>query len=204
MTGRADVSPATIDGLARRLADLEAQARRDLGTFRAALREFAGPWFRETAKRVAVSQAQATMALGRERIAATKRAIEERIQGLEAAIAKEFTPERYTATNGASSGQVAPLIERRFETGIRRVLSTLFPVLEAAGYARDEHWLEVEPPQEPPRGRYRTPLELPPDIRDLIGKIVEALTEERVVEAKIEYFGKQREKETAARLWETS
>jgi hypothetical protein len=158
---------------------------------------------RDAARRVAVSQSAVTLGLGRERIAGLKRAIEDRIAGLEAAIAREFVPERYATAEGASSGQVAPLLERRFEAGVRKVLATVYGTLEAHGYRREQPWLDGEA-DDATRGRLKAHVELPPDLRDLIGRVIESVTEECVVEAKISYFERQHEKEIAAQLWETS
>ncbi len=205
-TARGVTAPPPVPdaaALARRREELRAAARRDLDLFREALREFAAQWIRETARRIAISQPEVTIGLGRERIAALKREVEAAIKGLDREIAREFTPERYADAQGASSGQVPPLLERRFEGGIRRVLALLYPIMKAAGYAPDDRWIEAEP-ADPARSRYRAPLELSPDIRELIGRIVEAIAEERVVDAKLAYCDRQRQKEAAARLWESS
>jgi hypothetical protein len=192
---------ARVERLGARICELKAATERQAALFREALREFATHWLREAAKKVAVSQHAVTLGLGETRIAALKREIEERVRGLEDVIAREFAPARALDTQAASSGQVAALIHRRFEEGVRRVLAVLGPLLEKAGYARDEHWVEAEP-AEGGRPRFAGALDLPPDLRELMEKIAEAITEQKVAEAKIAYYDKQSEKELAAELWE--
>jgi hypothetical protein len=188
--------PERVEWLGRRICELKEATTRDLGVFRAALREFAAGWYRETAKRVAVGQSAVTLGLGRHRIHDLKAEIEARILGLEEAIDREFSVDSaLEAARAASSGQVAPVIARRFEDGIRHVLAGLGATLEKYGYARDEHWLD---------GAHRRPLELPPDLRDRMDQIAEAIAEQKVAEAKIAYYDRQHDREIAADLWENS
>ncbi len=195
--------PARVKELVEHIRELKAGIVSGLAVFREALKEFSGQWMREAAKRTAIAQNTRTLALGRGEIAKLKRAIEEHLGGLEPVIGEEFTLEKYGDAAPASSGQVSALVERRFERGIRTVLATLGPVLERAGYVRDEHWVDAEAP-EGQRGRYPYVLELPPDLSDLISKVAEAITDVKVAEAKIAYFDKQRDKELAAELWDRS
>ena len=195
--------PARIQALGAKITELTGRVDREIGTLREALTQWAQVWMRDVAKKVAIAQNAVTLGLGRPRIGQLKREIDERAAAVPAAVAREFTVARYADVTSASSGQVSAVIERRFEDGIRRILQPLGPVLERAGYHRDEHWVEVEP-AEGQRTRYPHVLELPPDLHDLIGRIAEAITDQKVAEAKITYYDKQRDKEIAAELWEQS
>lgn len=202
--GAGDVPfPAKVRELEAEIRELKARIVTGIAIFREALKEWSGQWMRENAKRVAISQNGRTLALGRGEIARLKRDIDAHIHTLEGPIDEEFTLERYGDAGSASSGQVHTVIERRFEAGIRKVLATLGPVLVRAGYAHDDHFVESEPP-EPGRTRYPHSLELPPDLRDHISKVSDAITDVKVTEAKIGYLDKQRDKQLAAELWENS
>ena len=77
------------------------------------------------------------------------------------------------------------------------------PILDRAGYARDDSWIEAEP-ADGARGRYSHAVELPPDLADQIGKVAEAITDMKVAEAKIAYYDRQRDKERAAEAWDNA
>lgn len=195
--------PARIEDLGRRICELGQNTERELAAFRQELRDYAATWMRETARKVAVAQNAVTLSLGRAKIGALKRELDDRIVYLDDAIAKEFTIDRYAGVREASSGQVSAVIERRFEDGVRRILAQLGPILERAGYARDEHFVDVDAP-EGQRTRHPLQLDLPSALEERISRIAEWITEQKVAEAKIAYYDKQRDKEIAAELWDNS
>lgn len=188
-----------IPDLEERIAEYAERARDTLGIFRQALLVFAEVWMQDAAKAVAVNQDEHTVALGRQGIRDLKKTVREHAQGLASAIQQEFVPETYAELPGAGSGQVKRMIARRFDQGIRRILSTVYPLLAEHGYRRDDHWMEPDDSRPCPFG-----LELPPDLRDQIARIADALIEVKVCESKIAYYQRQRGKEIASALWDSA
>jgi hypothetical protein len=195
--------PARVRELEDQIKIHRAALAETLGIFRKAFHDFAKQWMRDNAKRVAIAQNSHTLRLGREEIARLKQSIDDHGEKLRRAIDDEFTAERYGEAEAVSSGQVGQLVGRRFERGMRKVLSTLGPLLERAGYVRDENWIEPDP--DSPRARLAPQsLDLPSELRGILGQVKDHLIDIKVAEAKISYFELQREKEKAAELWETS
>ncbi len=195
--------PSTrLRDLGVRVCELDRDIEADLVLFRAGLAEFAAGWMREHARRIAVSQNQVTLKLGRKRVAELKGQIDDHIRIVPDLIESEFTLERYGQGIQGSSGQVSAVVARQFEQGVRRVLATVYPVLEDSGYARDEHFLDDEPAGASPRPRFAPPFELPPDLDDLVQRIADRVTDRKVVEAKIAAHEVQSHKVQAARLWD--
>lgn len=192
MTGQSPVPyPERVRGVEDHIATTRGAIRGGLEAFRAALHPFAADCLRDAAKRVAIAQNAHTLALGRGELSRLKGAIEEYAQDpLPRAIEQEFTVERYGEASGASSGQVATIIPRRFDDGIRKLLLGIGPILERFGFGKDDAALSA--------------LELPDDLKGLIAEVVDAITDIKVAEAKLQCFERQREKELAAELWESS
>ncbi|GIW71525.1 MAG: hypothetical protein KatS3mg102_1067 [Planctomycetota bacterium] len=184
--------PQSIEALQDRIERAEREAENKLTLFREGLREWAADWVRQTAKAVAVHQTEHTLRLGRRGVQRLKARIAELLAQLPARVEQELTPE-ILLTDELSSGQVALVIDRRFEKVLRRLLGALMPLLARAGYSKDRHWLD-----EQGEGR----LELPPDLRSLLDELVAALAEAKVCEAKIRYFDRQLQQRAAERLWE--
>jgi len=191
---------AKIPELEAQIQELEREADRSLALCRAAMVPFAETWMRDEAKAVAVQQDEHTVRLGRKGILEVKTAIHEHAEELRGPIEEEFTSERYARAADASSGQVRTLIARRFDLGFRRILATLYPLLERFGYKKDAQWGE---PGTDSRPAYPVSLDVPADIRDHIRRIIDALTQGKVCEAKIAYYKKLRGKEIASEIWDS-
>lgn len=196
--------PSTrLDDLGVRILEIDRDIEADLVLFRAGLAEFAGTWMRDNARRVAVSQNPVTLKLGRKRVSELKGQIDDHIRVAPDLIDREFTLERYGQGIQGSSGQVSAVVARGFEQGVRHILATVGPILEDAGYTRDEHFLDYEPPGGPgARPRFAPAFELPPDLDDLVQRIADRVTDRKVIEAKIAAFEVQSHKAQAARLWD--
>jgi hypothetical protein len=207
------------EAVPQKVRDVEAQiaaGRRTiaatLALFRGSLREWAIEWARAHSKRVAIAQNAHTLSLGRGEIARLKKEVDEHATGpLADAIEKEFTPERYGDAGAASSGQVATVVKRRFETGIRTLCGTLAPVLAGFGYAPEPLAEDEGRPAprhdeaaEDDRPRYGRQIELSPDLEDMIAQVADAIADVKVAGAKLELFARQGEREKAAKLWENS
>jgi hypothetical protein len=195
--------PERVRDFEERIKVHRAALAETLGIFRKVFHEFARGWIRDHAKRIAVAQNAHTLEMKRDEIARLKEAVEEHGASLRRAIDEEFTAARYGEAESVSSGQIGQLVRRRFEGGMRKVLATIGPVLERAGYVRDENWIEPDP--DSPRARFAPQtIELPAELHRILGQVKDCLIDIKVAEAKISYFEQQREKEKAAELWETS
>jgi hypothetical protein len=207
IAGPVEAMPEKVKEVEATIAGAKDVIVTSLGVFRTALRTWATDWMRDRAKRAAIAQNAHTLSLGKGEISRLKQAIEDHAQApLGKAIADEFTPAKYGSARTASSGQVATVLARRFEQGIRGVLATLGPILGRFGYA-EEPLVEEEPREDEASETDRAPrylpgLELPGELEDLIEKVAEAITDIKVAEAKLECYGRQREKQMAAELWE--
>ncbi len=198
------------------LLELDRTIEDALGAFRRAVVEYAAGWLRETAKKVAVSQNDVTLQLGRDGIVKTKQRIDDLVKTLPNEAAKEFTLERFgSGTFAASSGQVSVLVERRFDEAIRRLLAPIGAVMEAAGYQKTGPLLvdvgeaslagaaslgaaKPRPGARPPVA----PLELTPPLAAQVAKVAEAVTDAKVCDAKVGALELEFEKDKAADLWD--
>lgn len=192
--------PDKIPELESQIAGYRADAEAALARFRDALPAFAGAWMREAAKAVAVAQDEHTVTLGREGIRRLKESIKVHARALPGPVAEQLAPEAYLDTGDASSGQVRRLIGRRFDQGIRRVLATVYPLLEEHGFQRDGHWMDPDPEA---RAAYPVSLDLGADLQGHLASIIEALTQIKVCESKIVYYKRQRGRDIASELWDS-
>jgi hypothetical protein len=192
--------PQHIRALTERIREDRAGIITKLSILREGLKEFFPLWLRERARLVAVAQEDHTIRMGRDGIGKMKRMVEDHIKTFADAIDEEFSVENYGDAD-CSSGQVAGVMKRRFEHGMRTILSDANRIFRAAGYKKDDTFLEPELP-DPTGDRPSAPLELPPDIEDLIQEIDDRIVDIKVLEAKIIYFDREREKVIAAELWD--
>lgn len=183
-----------IEALQDRIEACSTRAAGLLELLRQGLCAFAASWCRETAKLTAVNQNEHTLRLGRGRVRSLKHEIEALVDGLQARIERRFSVAHSLDTDGVSSGQVEPLLERRLRKDIYALLCPLMPLLVRAGYERDATWLDSETPE---RNQ-----ELPADLNTLIDEIANALAEAKVCESKIVYVDQRHRKHAAERLWE--
>lgn len=181
-----------IPDLEGQIDDIRASIQKTLGLFCEALTDYVKAWMLEAAKLIAVQQDAHTVKIGRKQIKKIKETLRDHAKALRPAIEKEFLSPRYKELPDASTGQVRHLLLRRFDKGIKELLDTMKPVIEPFGYRLDEHWMERAPR-----------VELPPDLREQIAKIADAITEIKVLETKITYYQRQRGKELAAELWDS-
>lgn len=119
-----------------RIAERRTRVISDLSEFRNALLEWLPQRIRDSAKEIAIAQTDVTLRLPKEKMAALKASIDDIIAALEVEIETEFTPLKIVDTREVSSGQIASLLDKRVDEGIRRLLFMLTPVLEKAGYKK--------------------------------------------------------------------
>jgi len=184
-----------------RIAERRTRVISDLSEFRNALLEWLPQRIRDSAKEIAIAQTDVTLRLPKEKMAALKASIDDIIAALEVEIETEFTPLKIVDTREVSSGQIASLLDKRVDEGIRRLLFMLTPVLEKAGYKKDHLFFEKE---RAGTGLLERRVELPGDLLNILRDIVDTLIELKTDEAKMGVLDRKKARKLAEDMWENT
>jgi hypothetical protein len=174
----------------------------DVADLREALKEWLPQKVRDVAKEIAVAQTDVTLALAKEKMTALKRAIDEYCSGCGPSIDDEFTVLRFADVRDVSSGQIAALLERRIDAGLRRLLAGLNPILQKHGYRKDHLFFEGADVRVP--GLLDRRPEVPADVLNLLRDIAETLIELKSDEAKVAVLDRRRARKLAEEMWENA